>query len=68
MTPPELEAQLRDIGARRYHRLHPFHGLLHGEGCGSTRLDRYLHRAVRDNRILSGMAILAPAAWRNSSA
>jgi len=27
MTPQELEAQLRDIGARRYHRLHPFHAL-----------------------------------------
>src|SRR3989442_501003 len=30
MTPQELEAQLRDIGARCYHRLHPFHALLHG--------------------------------------
>jgi hypothetical protein len=30
MTAQELEAQLRDIGARRYHRLHPFHALLHG--------------------------------------
>ena len=25
MPPDELEAALRDIGARRYHRLHPFH-------------------------------------------
>ncbi|HJE23520.1 MAG TPA: bifunctional pyrroloquinoline quinone biosynthesis protein C/D, partial [Methylorubrum populi] len=25
----ELEAALRDIGARRYHNLHPFHRLLH---------------------------------------
>ena len=33
MTPSELEAQLRDIGARRYHRLHPFHVLLHGGKC-----------------------------------
>ena len=30
LTPDELEAELRDIGAKRYHRLHPFHGLLHG--------------------------------------
>ncbi|MGB9393633.1 MAG: hypothetical protein WCB32_02510, partial [Pseudolabrys sp.] len=29
----ELEAALRDIGARRYHRLHPFHTLLHGGKC-----------------------------------
>ena len=30
MTPDQLEAALRDIGARRYHNLHPFHRLLHG--------------------------------------
>jgi pyrroloquinoline-quinone synthase len=30
MSPDELEAALRDIGARRYHNLHPFHRLLHG--------------------------------------
>ena len=29
MTPGELEAALRQIGARRYHNLHPFHKLLH---------------------------------------
>ena len=26
----DLEAALRQIGATRYHSLHPFHGLLHG--------------------------------------
>jgi len=26
----ELEATLRQIGATRYHSLHPFHRLLHG--------------------------------------
>src|SRR5258706_6477739 len=30
MTPDELEATLRGIGAERYHNLHPFHHLLHG--------------------------------------
>ncbi len=30
MTPDELEAALRRIGAERYHNLHPFHKLLHG--------------------------------------
>lgn len=29
-SPEELEAQLRAIGAARYHNLHPFHHLLHG--------------------------------------
>jgi pyrroloquinoline-quinone synthase len=29
-TPDELEAELRAIGAVRYHHLHPFHKLLHG--------------------------------------
>jgi pyrroloquinoline-quinone synthase len=30
MTPEQLEAALRRIGAERYHNLHPFHKLLHG--------------------------------------
>src|SRR4051812_37524826 len=30
MSPAELEAALRRIGAERYHNLHPFHRLLHG--------------------------------------
>ena len=30
LTPDELEAELRAIGAVRYHHLHPFHELLHG--------------------------------------
>jgi pyrroloquinoline-quinone synthase len=29
-SPSELEAALRQIGATRYHNLHPFHRLLHG--------------------------------------
>jgi len=47
----ELEASLRDIGARRYHRLHPFHTLLHG-GAGSKgqvqawALNRYYYQAM----------------------
>ncbi|KHQ51600.1 pyrroloquinoline-quinone synthase PqqC [Mameliella alba] len=28
-----FEARLRQIGAERYHDLHPFHDLLHGGGC-----------------------------------
>src|SRR6516162_11421965 len=41
MTPQELEAQLRDIGARRYHRLHPFHALLHGGKCTKGQLQAW---------------------------
>ena len=51
LSPDELEAQLRDIGARRYHRLHPFHHLLHGGKCtrGQVQawaLNRYYYQAM----------------------
>jgi coenzyme PQQ biosynthesis protein C len=50
MSPDELEAALRDIGARRYHRLHPFHRMLHGGACtrGQVQawaLNRYYYQA-----------------------
>ncbi|HBM61143.1 pyrroloquinoline-quinone synthase PqqC [Salipiger marinus] len=32
-TREEFEARLRQIGAERYHDLHPFHHRLHGGGC-----------------------------------
>ena len=42
---------MRDIGARRYHRLHPFHGLLHGGKCTKGQvqawaLNRYYYQAM----------------------
>ena len=51
MSPDELDATLRDIGARRYHRLHPFHGMLHGGKCSKGQvqawaLNRYYYQAV----------------------
>jgi coenzyme PQQ biosynthesis protein C len=51
MTWEELEARLRDIGARRYHRLHPFHQLLHGGKCTKGQvqawaLNRYYYQAM----------------------
>jgi coenzyme PQQ biosynthesis protein C len=51
LSPAELEAALRDIGARRYHRLHPFHGLLHGGQCTKGQvqawaLNRYYYQAM----------------------
>jgi coenzyme PQQ biosynthesis protein C len=51
LTPDELEAKLRDIGTRRYHRLHPFHHLLHGGKCTKGQvqawaLNRYYYQAM----------------------
>jgi coenzyme PQQ biosynthesis protein C len=51
LTAGELEAQLRDIGARRYHRLHPFHKLLHSGKCTKGQvqawaLNRYYYQAM----------------------
>ena len=51
LSPEELEAALRDIGARRYHRLHPFHTLLHGGKCSkgqvqASALNRYYYQAT----------------------
>jgi coenzyme PQQ biosynthesis protein C len=51
LTPDELEAKLRDIGARRYHRLHPFHHMLHGGKCTKGQvqawaLNRYYYQAM----------------------
>jgi coenzyme PQQ biosynthesis protein C len=51
LTADELEAALRDIGARRYHRLHPFHHLLHGGKCTKGQvqawaLNRYYYQAM----------------------
>jgi pyrroloquinoline-quinone synthase len=45
VSPDELEAQLRAIGAERYHDKHPFHALLHG-----GRLDRGQVQAWALNR------------------
>lgn len=33
-----FEARLRQIGAERYHDLHPFHDMLHGGGCSPDQL------------------------------
>ena len=51
LSPDELEARLRAIGAQRYHRLHPFHQLLHGGQCtrGQVQawaLNRYYYQAM----------------------
>ena len=51
MQPGELKAALREIGARRYRRLHPFHHLLHSGRCTqgqvqSWALNRYYYQAM----------------------
>jgi coenzyme PQQ biosynthesis protein C len=51
LSPDELEARLCDIGARRYHRQHPFHRLLHGGQCSKGQvqawaLNRYYYQAM----------------------
>ncbi|GAN75783.1 pyrroloquinoline-quinone synthase PqqC [Acidisphaera rubrifaciens] len=50
LSPDELEARLRDIGATRYHNLHPFHRRLHSGQCtlGEVQawaLNRYVYQA-----------------------
>ena len=59
----ELEAALRDIGARRYHNLHPFHRLLHDGKLSKDQvrawaLNRYYYQAmipVKDAAVLARM-------------
>ena len=51
LSPDELEARLRGIGAERYHRAHPFHHLLHGGRCTKGQvqawaLNRYYYQAM----------------------
>jgi coenzyme PQQ biosynthesis protein C len=50
-SPDQLEARLREIGATRYHRLHPFHKMLHGGECTKGQvqawaLNRYYYQAM----------------------
>ena len=61
LTPDELERQLRQIGAERYHNLHPFHHLLH-EGklnrgqVQAWALNRYYYQSripMKDAALLS---------------
>jgi pyrroloquinoline-quinone synthase len=51
LAPDELEAELRAIGAERYHHLHPFHQLLHGGKLTRPQvqawaLNRYYYQAM----------------------
>ena len=61
LKPDELEAELRAIGAVRYHHLHPFHRLLHGGKLTRPQvqawaLNRYYYQAmipIKDAHALS---------------
>lgn len=51
LSPDELEAALRRIGAERYHNLHPFHRRLHSGGCSidevrAWALNRYCYQRI----------------------
>jgi coenzyme PQQ biosynthesis protein C len=69
MTADELEARLREIGARRYHRLHPFHHMLHGGKCNKGQvqawaLNRYYYQAMIPVKDASLIARCEDAATR----
>ena len=57
----ELEAMLRQIGAARYHNLHPFHRLLHGGKLNKGQvqawaLNRYYYQSsipIKDAMVIS---------------
>jgi pyrroloquinoline-quinone synthase len=52
MTPDELEAALRQIGAERYHNLHPFHRLLHDGRLNKGQVQAWaLNRFYYQSRI-----------------
>jgi len=63
----EFEERIRQIGAERYHSLHPFHKLLHGGKCNHGQvqawvLNRYCYQShipLKDATILSRMEDLA---------
>ncbi len=51
LSPEDLEARLRQIGAERYHHLHPFHKLLHGGALNRGQvqawvLNRYCYQSA----------------------
>jgi coenzyme PQQ biosynthesis protein C len=63
LTPSDFETALWDVGARRYHNLHPFHRLLHGgtlsrDQVRAWALNRYYYQAmipIKDAGILARM-------------
>lgn len=69
LTPDELEAALRRIGAERYHNLHPFHRLLHSGALNQDQvrawaLNRYYYQAQIPAKDASLLARLPTAELR----
>ncbi len=73
LSPGDLEARLRAIGAERYHNKHPFHALMNSGGLSKGQLqawalNRYYYQAIipiKDSVILSRMTDPAMRrAWR----
>ena len=73
LTPEGLEASLREIGATRYHNLHPFHRLLHGGKLDQRQvqawaLNRYYYQSMipqKDAALISRLPDAASRrAWR----
>jgi pyrroloquinoline quinone biosynthesis protein D len=63
LSPDALEAELRRIGAERYHNLHPFHKMLHAgelarDQVKAWALNRYCYQAaipIKDSSIMAQM-------------
>ncbi|WP_119677901.1 pyrroloquinoline-quinone synthase PqqC [Indioceanicola profundi] len=52
LSPAQLEERLRDLGARRYHHLHPFHRMLHGGELNKGQVQAWaLNRFYYQSRI-----------------
>lgn len=73
LSPAELEAKLRAVGAERYHNLHPFHRLLHDGKLNKGQVQAWaLNRYIYQSRIPIKDAIIVSrlptpqlrAAWR----
>ncbi len=61
LSPQEFEDAIRQVGAERYHSLHPFHKLLHGGKCSHGQVQAWvLNRFYYQSRIpLKDAAILS---------
>jgi len=59
----EFERRLRQVGAERYHNLHPFHKLLHSGGCTHAQVQAWvLNRFYYQSRIpLKDAALMSRA-------
>ncbi len=74
LTPDELEAALRAIGAERYHNRHPFHRMLHGGKLDRGQiqawaLNRYYYQSqipIKDASLIARMpSAELRRAWRS---